>query len=60
MSVNGKNNFRFEVLKNLTRHTRTDLKITLLNYQNNYLRRSSIISNAAKSFNISVTFEYSK
>jgi len=33
----------------------TDLKIMLLNCQNNYVARSSIISNAAKNFDVLAT-----
>jgi len=39
--VHGKNNFA-EIFKNLTRY----IKIILLNYQNYYVGRSSIINNA--------------
>jgi len=49
-----KNVKRFiEVSKNLARYT--DLKIILLDYQNNYVRRSNIMSNAAKSLDVLAT-----
>jgi len=50
-----------EVSKNLARYI--DLKIILLNYQNYYVRRSSIMSNVAKKFdilaiNLSISYNY--
>jgi len=47
LNVHGKNNF-VEVFKNLA----TNLKIILLDHQNNYVRYLSVDDNAAKSFNI--------
>jgi len=47
----GKNDFA-EISKNLTR---LDLKIISLTHQNNYVERSSIMSNTAKSFDILAT-----
>jgi len=42
-----KNGFA-EISKNLVKYT--DLIIILFNYQNNYVRRSSVMGNAAKNF----------
>jgi len=45
--VHGKNNFT-EISKNLAKSI--NLKIILLDYQNNYVESSSIMSNAANKF----------
>jgi len=48
--IHGKNDFAI-VFKNLD----TDLKIILLDYQNNYVEKSSLMSKTAKNFDILVT-----
>jgi len=48
-TLHNKNNF-IEISKNLN----TDLKIILLNYQNNYVGILNMMSNAARNFDILV------
>jgi len=50
--LRGKNNLA-EIFTNLA--TDTDLKIILSNYQNNYVKRSSVTSKVAKNFDILAT-----
>jgi len=52
LSIHGKNNLDDNLSKNLVRKRDTNLKIILMEYQNNYAERSSIMSNAAKNFDI--------
>jgi len=49
LKVHRKNGF-VEISKNLAQYT--DLKIILLNHQNNYVERLNINDKVAKSFNI--------
>jgi len=49
-NLHGKNDFA-EIFKNLD----TDLKMILLDHQNNYVRNSSMMSNDAKNFYILAT-----